>query len=212
MIVRGADERLPDTSAVRVSDGASLEIDGITETIDGLRNHPGSVILSNGATLKLNPTTLRTFPGTLSGAANTSLIMEGTFRQRLTNANSDFFGVATINGGEIELFHVDALVGATVDIQVNDGLDINGLDPNLGALTGSGNLDIGAQIVRIGGNDASPAAYSGVLSGPSGSLVKTGTGTLILSGANTYTGGTTIDIARKLGKSRQAIYDALKRG
>jgi fibronectin-binding autotransporter adhesin len=44
---------------------------------------------------------------------------------------------------------------------------------------------------RIGNNNES-TSFSGAISGNSGSLVKIGTGTLILTGSNTYTGTTTV--------------------
>ena len=68
-------------------------------------------------------------------------------------------------------------------------VNLNNNNSIMGAITGSRNLSIGSGAVSIGNNNTS-TTYSGVLSG-SGSLTKIGTGTLTLSGPNTYTGKTT---------------------
>ena len=61
-----------------------------------------------------------------------------------------------------------------------------------GSIAGVGNYVLGAVQLTVGGNDLS-TNVSGVISGAGGALVKTGAGTMTLSGHNTYSGGTTVN-------------------
>ena len=82
----------------------------------------------------------------------------------------------------------------------NGTIDLSGwlvITPSATSLEGSGILSIGANKLIVGNNLST--SFSGTIkdsgyysSGPA-SIVKTGTGTLTLSGANTYTGGTTVN-------------------
>jgi autotransporter-associated beta strand protein len=73
----------------------------------------------------------------------------------------------------------------------------------IGSLEGSGNVFLGANTLSVGSNNASKT-FSGVIQdggiggGTLGHLTKTGTGTLTLTGANTYTGGTTVNLGGSL--------------
>jgi autotransporter-associated beta strand protein len=70
---------------------------------------------------------------------------------------------------------------------------------SIGSLEGDGLVYLGATALEIGGNGVD-TTFSGTISdeggisdGTGGSIVKIGTETLVLAGASTYTGGTTIE-------------------
>jgi autotransporter-associated beta strand protein len=112
-----------------------------------------------------------------------------------------FTGFTVISNGTLMVGNTAALQNSTVNYN-NQGGTL-AFDGNLvtaatfGALSGSQNLALTntsgtAVALTLGGNNAS-TTYSGILndSGAGASLTKTGTGTLILKGANTYSGNTT---------------------
>ncbi len=61
-----------------------------------------------------------------------------------------------------------------------------------GGVSGFGNVSLNGGSLRVETDTTSPSSYTGDISG-SGSLIKGGAGTLVLEGANTYSGGTTIN-------------------
>lgn len=76
--------------------------------------------------------------------------------------------------------------GGTVDIS---GLTSGGMTS--GSIEGAGNYVLGASTLTTGSLNTS-TQVDGVISGTGGGLTKVGTGTLTLTGANTYTGATTV--------------------
>ena len=121
-----------------------------------------------GSLTKVGNGTL-TFAGASTYSGRTS-INAGTFQAGATNAFSPFSAFSVAPGAI---------------------LDLNGFDQTIGSLSGAGNVALGAGILSAG-TDNSSTTFTGVISG-TGGLTKTGVGTLILAGDNTYTGGTRIN-------------------
>ncbi len=137
--------------------------------------------------------------GTTAGAAGSIM----NFFDETTADNATITLSGGQNGGQGgSVFFFSKSDGGTASFKLsgNAQLDIskNALATvTIGSLQGSGQIFLGARSLTIGSNHRniifSGAIQDGGLSGRTGGrLVKTGSGTLTLSGANTYTGGTTL--------------------
>ena len=111
------------------------------------------------------------------------------------NASTAGNAIIITNAGGITAFE-DSATGGTARFVTNAGgaFDITALSNGgmtAGSIEGAGSFALGSNQLTVGSNNLS-TEVSGVISGVGGSLVKVGTGTLTLSGANIYTGQTTI--------------------
>ena len=133
--------------------------------------------------------------GTISGAG--SVVVSGTSPSSvLLSAANQYSGGTTILASTLRVGNSTALGSGSV--AVNGGtLDLNGQALTIGTLSGSA----GALITTAVSGSASlttssdvASTYSGTITDGAGSvsLVKTGTGSLHLTGSNTYSGGTRI--------------------
>ena len=137
-----------------------------------------------------------TWSGQISDQSNTIFVTKtGSGTETFAGANV-YHGTTTISGGVLQLADPNAVQNSTVVVNVAGGLTLaTSSTYNVGGLSGSGNISLtavdgSAATLSVGGNNQS-TTYSGVLAGL-GSLAKAGTGTLVLSASNTYSGGTTV--------------------
>ena len=130
--------------------------------------------------------------GAVTLAANVTggLTKAGTGILTLSGANT-FGGTTRITAGSLAIANATALGGTTLDLNSLDAGTVSAINQNstFGGLSGSRNLDMLTRTLSIGNNNAS-TTYAGVLS--NGALTKIGTGTLTLTGANTYAGDTVV--------------------
>jgi autotransporter-associated beta strand protein len=149
----------------------------------------GTGAVVNNATLAFNRSDALVVANDISGAG--TLMQSGAGTTALTGSNT-YTGATEVLAGTLQAGAANVfgnLSAATVAAGAT--LDLNGFDQALGSLAGAGSVMLGAATLTAGGNDAT-TTFSGVISG-AGGLVKAGLGTLTLTGANTYTGATTVD-------------------
>lgn len=165
---------IPTGFLIQALDGASTIFDtngkdiGIQSNITrhaALSTSDGGITVTGGGTLTLSAT--NTFTGQTQ--------LQGATTLRLTGGNALRESTLNITSGTVQF--------------------INHTSGTLGGLAGTQGFaltnDLGQAVTLNVGRNHENTTFSGVLSG-SGSLVKTGTGTLTLSGNSAYTGGTVI--------------------
>jgi outer membrane autotransporter protein len=155
----------------------------------------------NSVTLELQSTT--TFNGTagdallwasspISGVGG--LIKTGPGRLVLAGANT-YTGGTSIEGGTLQVSGTGTLPsGGNLSISSGATLDVSqaSADQTIGALTGASGSTISLGARRLTAGTADSMTFAGTIGG-TGGLTKEGTGTLILSGDNSYSGATTIN-------------------
>ena len=172
-----------------------------TQTLAGLTVQDGSPTLAGG-TLSFSGSAPAINVAAGSTATLNSLIDSSTgFVKKgdgtliVGNTSNAYTGATKVNAGTLQLGAANVLPGDTA-LTVASGATFDlswGNSQTVGSIAGAGTIDIRSNTLTVG-SDNSSTTFSGTITdgGAYGTLVKTGTGTLTLSGSNTYSGLTNI--------------------
>lgn len=168
-------------------DGASLQMTG------GAFSSAKTISILNTAEFDV-PSGTATLSGVISGTGVLSKISSGTLV--LSGANN-YSGGTEIQQGTLSLGSANTLpLSQNVTLAGSAILALNDNSQQIGGLSSvssSSVVDLGSMnttVLNVGSNNSS-ASFAGTIIG-AGSLLKTGTGTQIILGSNTYSGGTTV--------------------
>ncbi len=187
----GVNNALAPTGPVAVAGGI---LDISPTTLQAIGPLTGSTNITLGAAqLTINSVFSTSYSGVISGTG--SVVIAGPLNLTLTN-NQSYSGGTTVSGGSLILGTANALL-PTGNLAVNSPGTFNlaGFNQTVGVLSGNGSITLGGGIFTVNTPTGMTSNFSGIIS-QAGSLVVGDTitmGTLILTGANSYSGGTTVN-------------------
>jgi len=184
------DEPGAETDGHLTLDGGRLLLANSSDAIRGNRNI--ELGAGHGTLSALSHKTL-TVNSKIKGAGNLIIDTAATGPIVLAGVN-EFTGNTTIHSGTLRI-SADRGLGQDPGSPTPDKITLDGgtlqatatfeLDSDRGIAIGAGNGTISV-------NNGAELTYDGIIAGGGAALTKEGSGTLVLTGANTYSGGTTV--------------------
>ena len=173
----------PTGSPGPVFTGGTLQIAGadISSSLPITLQSQGGTVDTNGNNATLS--------GAISGPGSLSKIGLGTLT---LSGQSTYTGATGVNAGTLQAGAVNTFSPFSAFTVVSGAtLDLASFNQTIGSLAGTGGVTLGSATLTTG-NDNTSTIFSGTISG-AGGLTKIGSGTLLLTGANTYAGPTNIN-------------------
>jgi outer membrane autotransporter protein len=186
----GATNAFSPNSAVVMQGGtlATLDLNNFNQTVASLAG--SGMVKLGSAQLTFGDGTSTNFSGDVTGTGGLDKVGAGTFTLGFPGG-ATYSGGTLIDGGVFQAGAANVFSpNSPVAIAAGAKLDLNGFNQTIAALAGAGQVTLGSGTLTD--DTGFSVTYSGVISG-TGGLTKAGTGTLTLSGANTYSGTTTIN-------------------
>ncbi|QWD79425.1 autotransporter-associated beta strand repeat-containing protein [Polynucleobacter sp. MWH-Spelu-300-X4] len=198
----GASNVLADAGALNVA-GGTFDVASFNDTVGNVTLSSGSISGTTGQLTSANynvtnATGITTISAILAGSGQLTKSGAGTLTLSATNT---YTGATAINGGTLS---VTGSLSDSTSVAVASGATYAlGASDTITSLSGAGSINLNSYTLTVG--DANNTTISGVISGNGGALVKRGSGSLTLSGANTYTGTTSVNAGRLIATNSSAL-------
>jgi filamentous hemagglutinin family protein len=185
----GSSNVLADASTL-VVDGGSFDINSRSDTVAGVSLRAGSITGSSGTLTSTSTFDVQggDITAILGGSAGLTKTTAATVT--LSGANS-YTGVSTVNAGTLALGNSNVLADAGTLVVNGGSFDLGGNADTVAGVRLTGGSLQGGTLTSTSTFDVQAGSASAVLAGSTG-LAKSGAGSVTLSGANTYTGVTTV--------------------
>ena len=193
------------SNAASVTNNAAITYGSNVQELDNLSGTSAAASITGSAALTLNNTQSTQYAGSINGTGvnvrktgagelelsgnngftGALAVAAGTLSLSGTNV---YTGPTTVTGGTLNLETENAIVNSA-SIVNNAAITFGANNQQFNNLSGSGTIT-GAAALTL--NNSAPTTFSGKINGIGTSLEKIGTGTITLTGQNTYTGATTV--------------------
>jgi autotransporter-associated beta strand protein len=214
-LAAGALDAFSRGSAVTIDSGGTLDLGGFDQTIENLAGAGHVTSTGRAATLNVNETTGAgsNYSGAITGAV--SLTVNGSTLTLSSSGGNTYSGTttiessATLKGGATNAFSANSATG----VQTAGTLDLGGFNQTVSSLS-DGGVSPGGTVTNSGAADAVltnqgvSSTFSGVIQDgahKTGLTQNSAGHTLTLSGANTYSGPTTVQAGTLAGGALNAF-------
>ncbi|MFM8014916.1 MAG: autotransporter-associated beta strand repeat-containing protein, partial [Actinomycetota bacterium] len=202
LAISGSDERISNSSAVTVASGATFDLASLNETVGSIAG-AGSVSTGTNAAKVFTAggdNSSTTYEGVISGSSGFTKAGSGTLTFSGASTNT-YTGTTTVSAGVLALGAASRIADTSALSISNSGtFDLAGFDETVASIATVNSSDSAAKItlsststtntLTTAGNAST--TFAGIIEGTNGKVTKSGTGTLTLSGASTFTGALTI--------------------
>lgn len=178
-----------DGHAITVANSGGTKVIGSLDT-SGTRTYSGDITLNGAVNLEaVQAGGTVDFTGALSGGSGVTVSGAGTVK---LSGNNSYSGGTTVSSGTLLLGDNERLANAGA-FTINGGTaNLGGFSETVGAVSINGGAVTNGTLTGTS-YTAQAGDVSAVLAGTGVTLAKNGTGVLYLSGANTYSGATSVN-------------------
>ncbi|MCY2988651.1 MAG: autotransporter-associated beta strand repeat-containing protein, partial [Planctomycetota bacterium] len=203
----GAPGVIPNSSAVTVSSGAILDLNGKSETLGSLAG-AGTVNLRNAILTTGADHSDTSFSGQLTNSVAGNLVKTGTGTFTLSGTSNNYAGTTTVNAGTLQLGAAGVIPNSSaVTVASGATLDLNGYNETVTSLAGSGTVRTGTGTLTLSnGVTLASSGHLNLLVNGSGA----GTfGQVVVTAGNVNLGGAALDTSGTVASSPGQILKIL---